>query len=359
MTAMKAGSKPLAAKDIEAGVDSSQQDEKGHANGNRDKIFSALFYALTSLAVIFTNKSVMTEYHFPYFDFLAFFQFLVTTCILWTLRMTKRLDIPPLSFAIVKEVMPISVMFLGNVICGLGGTRSLSLPMFTALRRLSILMTMLAEYFVLNTKASCGVVTSVLMMVGGAYFAALYDLRFDAIGYLLVTLNNIFTALNGVYMKKASISGRCNKIGILYYNSLFSAIVMLSFFSLEHWYAMMHNSSIHTVVLESDLYVSTIEKVSKHPGWGRSEFIVLFVLASMMGSVLNYSIFLCTTLNSALTTAVIGCLKNVATTYIGMIVFSDYTFQIMNFIGLNISIAGSLYYTYVTIFKGDKGFGGG
>ena len=73
-----------------------------------------------------------------------------------------------------------------------------------------------------------------------------------------------------------------------------------------------------------------------------------------MGSVLNYSIFLCTAYNSALTTAVIGCLKNVATSYLGMLMFSDFSYNLPNFIGINISIAGSIYYTYCELYKKHK-----
>jgi solute carrier family 35 protein len=103
--------------------------------------------------------------------------------------------------------------------------------------------------------------------------------------------------------------------------------------------------------------MSTISKIMLFEGWAKPDFLALFLIAAFLGSVLNYSIFLCTTINSALTTAVVGCLKNVLTTYIGMIVFPDYVFEWMNFIGLNISIAGSLYYTYFTMFKGFQGFG--
>jgi hypothetical protein len=104
---------------------------------------------------------------------------------------------------------------------------------------------------------------------------------------------------------------------------------------------------------------SILSSVCGHPGWQEWRFVIGFITAAGMGSILNYSIFLCTTLNSALTTAVIGCLKNVATTYIGMMVFPDYEFSFLNFIGLNISIIGSLYYTYITMVKGMQGFGGG
>ena len=374
-----------------------------------DRAIAAVFYGVTSLAVIFTNKSIMTGYNFPFFDFLAGVQFLATILILSFLVLLKKVDIPVLNYTIFKEVFPISMMFLGNVICGLGSTRSLNLPMFTALRRFSILMTMIAEYVILNNFPSNPIIVSVLLMVGGALIAAAYDLSFNAWGYTLVFLNNAFTTLNGVYLKKASMSGKCNKMGILFYNSFFSAVAMFVFFGLEHYNISIENRAIvgHSLRYASTstsgggnietkrflgdtsstnsstfhnifpatldrtdslahintntnaniiraLQQSTLTKMSEYDGWGKTDFILLFICAALLGSVLNYSIFVCTTINSALTTAVVGCLKNVLTTDIGMLIFPDYAFNWWNFLGINISILGSLYYTYYTMFQGGK-----
>jgi solute carrier family 35 len=66
------------------------------------------------------------------------------------------------------------------------------------------------------------------------------------------------------------------------------------------------------------LKTDELEKVQQFEHWGEPDFLFSFFLASAMGSILNYSIFLCTLYNSALTTTVVGCLKNVLTTYIGV-----------------------------------------
>lgn len=224
----------------------------------------------------------------------------------------------------------------------MGGTASLNLPMFTVLRRFSIAMTMLGEYYVLRKKPTREVFFSVVAMVLGALVAASSDLSFDLMGYVMVLLNDVFTALSGVYMKKATSSlsaATANKMGVLFYNSVFSGAALALYLSLL---SVQQMGAGQTTV---------VEEIASFEGWSRADFVYCFLSAALMGSVLNYSIVLCTAHNSALTTAVIGCLKNVLVTYYGILFMPGYIFSILNFAGLNISIAGSLYYTYVIMFR--------
>lgn len=320
-----------------------------------EKLLSGAFYALCSILVIFLNKIILSEYGFSDFMFVSLSQFVSTVLVLLLLHALRRVEIQPLTLPMFIEISPVAALFMGNVVSGLGGTRSLNLPMFTALRRFSIMMTMLGEYAVLNKEPSLPVLLSVAGMVFGALVAALYDLAFDAYGYALVFTNNVFTALSGVYLKKASGSAACSKTAVLFYNSLLSGLALCAFYMVEHLYQVSVSQTGAQAVMRgglpapSAMFASTALQVWQHPAWKDPEFVRLFVFSAFMGSALNYSIFLCTTCNSALTTAVIGCMKNVVTTYVGMIFLSGYTFNMLNFVGINISVAASFYYTYVAL----------
>ncbi len=62
---------------------------------------------------------------------------------------------------------------------GLGGTQILSLPMMIVLRRFTILMTMIGEFYLLNVKSDIKVQVSVYLMILGALIAASNDLAFN------------------------------------------------------------------------------------------------------------------------------------------------------------------------------------
>lgn len=114
------------------------------------RIFSALFYAFTSFAIIVVNKIILTTYKFPSFHILGIGQMVATILFLSTAKYFKWISFPGYSSDVPKRIFPLPLFYAGNLVCGLGGTQKLSLPMFTVLRRFTILMTVVCEFYVLK-----------------------------------------------------------------------------------------------------------------------------------------------------------------------------------------------------------------
>jgi len=292
------------------------------------KISSAIFYSCTSILIILVNKFVLTSFHFPSFNFLGLAQICATVLLLGAARLTGVVDFP-WNLSVPIQVFPLPLLYVANLVFGLGSTKRLTLPMFTVLRRFSILFTLMLEQYILNVQASFAVKCSVATMILGALVAASNDLSFDAVGYAFILLNDAATALNGVFTKKKLQAKQVGKYGLLFYNGLFNVLPFL--FLCER--------------------MGDVSAAFSFPGWSDIGFICCFFASAFMGFVLNYSVVLCTSYNSALTTTIIGCLKNLIVTYTGMFIGGDYVFSWPNFLGLNVSVAGSLWYSYITFVQ--------
>ncbi|KAE9550103.1 hypothetical protein FO519_006678, partial [Halicephalobus sp. NKZ332] len=160
------------------------------------------------------------------------------------------------------------------------------------------------------------------------------DLAFDAYGYVLITIYNICTSANGVYMKKTLQEEELGRWGLLYYNPLFTLgpLLLIVFFTNDTYQVQEY--------ISEEKFTPTV--------------ISCLIFVCLCGFFLNYCHITCTYYNSALTTIYATSIKNLFITYVGMVFSKDYIFTWANFIGVNISVIGSILYIYVAFRTNSK-----
>lgn len=315
----------LSPSTIKQSIATSARISKSGYNDLTLKLFSALLYGVCSFSITVVNKIVLTSYSFPSSNILGIGQMIAILIILKCANLFRVVTIRKISMRN-KKMWTLATIYLCNLMTGLGGTKHLPLPMFIALRRFSIAMTAIGEFYLLHVKQTISIIMTIVAMIGGSFIAAASDLTFNLIGYLLVMAGNIFTAANVVFIKKTIESHEINKHEILFYSALYTILplTVLSYFT------------------------NNIDTLYNYKHWSEFGFIISFLASCVMGYLLMFSTILCTHYNSALTTTIVGTLKNILTTYVGMYIGGDYKFSLLNFIGLNISLIGSLVYSYLT-----------
>nr|CAB3469564.1 unnamed protein product [Digitaria exilis] len=75
-------------------------------------------------------------------------------------------------------------------------------------------------------------------------------------------------------------------------------------------------------------------------------FSFILVVSLVMGIVLNFTMFWCTIVNSALTTTIVGVLKGVGSTTLGFVLLGGVEVHALNVTGLLINTFGGVWYSY-------------
>jgi len=257
---------------------------------------------------------------------LTLLQGVVTIVCLEAMKARGLVDFPAFNLKTAAQVLPLSAVFIAYVVTSLVSLGRVNVPMFTALRRLTILFVMVEEYYLLGITPSRRVLLTVGVMTLGCGIAAWKDLTFDAVSYFYLFLTNLFTSLYTVYINKVKRDTGLSVFSMLYYNTAttFPALLALAWAT------------------------GDLRAAWAFPGYASAAFEVNFVASIFLAFGLNVATFYCSSLNSARTLSVVGQLKNFAAFLLGLVLFDDYVYEPLNFLGLWTGFAGSVWYTVVT-----------
>ena len=309
---------------------------------------------LTAILLIYFNKAAFSYYNFSAPNLLTLSQSLCSLVLLSTARHYNLLTYQPFNFNNFRTLLPISLSFLVYMVLGMLAMKLVSLPMYTTLRRTTVLFVMVIEWLTLGKGSSWLVKLSVLVMVVGAVVAGWKDMRFDLTSYTIVFIYNGFTALYLVLINSISTRER--------QRAQHSHTIPLT-----QWDFMYYNN-LTTIPLLALAVLLTGETKSLYnsPHLTTPMFHMSLLASSLLAFVLNYAIFKNTAVNSALTQTVAGQAKDVVVVVLGVWAFEDGWLELGGVVGVVLGFLGSVGYGVAKAWQqqpvlaaGGGGGGGG
>lgn len=287
-----------------------------------------LLYGSTSVSITFFNKAVFSVYKFSFPCFLTLMQISVCILALTVANAAGAVTLPAISRPIARLVYPLTLCWWAYVVSGIAALRYLNIPMFSTLRKSTALIVLVLEALLLRKHARPSIWISILVMVCGGLIAGVHDLSFNLLGYVLVAVCCISTALYLILIVHIGKRSKLDTFGLLYYNNVLSFPLMLSYLF---------------------LFTNEVSGVAAYEHIRDLRFWAFLLLSASQATVLNIAIFLCTKLNSPLATTVTGQMKDFVTIGFGLFIFGDVKLNTPNLVGLGISMAGSLMYSMIKL----------
>ncbi|KAH7282729.1 hypothetical protein KP509_35G045400 [Ceratopteris richardii] len=284
---------------------------------------AALAYGIASMAMVFINKAVLLQY--PHSMTLLVLQQLSTAGLIYVGKVLGLTNAKSMDWKTSKRLLPLSLFYNANVAFALASLKGVNIPMYIALKRLTPLAVLIVGLFLGKSKPSSQVTLSVLLIALGVIIAALGDFSFDPLGYMLALTSVAFQTAYLVLVERSALEDGLSSIELMLYNSILSLpFLLLLVFGIK------------------ELPFAGLLLLQKMQGFN---FLLLFVFSLIMGIVLNYTMFLCTSVNSALTTTIVGVLKGVGTTTLGFLVLGGVKVHALNVTGLTINTCGGIWYS--------------
>ncbi|KAK4792171.1 hypothetical protein SAY86_022606 [Trapa natans] len=287
-------------------------------------LFAAISYGFASMAMVFINKAVLMQY--SHSMSLLTVQQLATAFLIHLGRVMGYSKTRGFNLETAKKLFLVSFFYNANVASALASLKGVNIPMYIAIKRLTPLAVLIAGFFRGKGRPPRQVSLSVVLIAAGVLIAALGDFSFDLYGYSMAFTSVFFQTMYLVLVEKSGAEDGLSSIEIMFYNSILSLPFLL-----------------FVIILTGEFPDSLVLLIAKINSFS---FLMLLVISLVMGIVLNYTMFLCTIVNSALTTTIVGVLKGVVSTTLGFFLLGGVKVHGLNVTGLVINTAGGIWYSY-------------
>ncbi|GMY17700.1 UDP-galactose/UDP-glucose transporter 7 [Fagus crenata] len=285
---------------------------------------AAISYGIASMAMVFINKAILMQYSQSMT--LLTLQQLATALLIHFGRRMGYTKAKGVDMSTARKLLPVSLFYNANVAFALASLKGVNIPMYIAIKRLTPLAVLIAGFFSGKGRPTTQVTLSVILTAAGVIIAALGDFSFDLFGYSLALTSVFFQTMYLVLVEKSGAEDGLSSIEIMFYNSFLSLPFLLFVIIATGEFP---NSLALLFAKSNSLY-----------------FLVILILSLVMGIVLNFTMFLCTIVNSALTTTIVGVLKGVGSTTFGFVLLGGVEVHALNVTGLVINSAGGVWYSY-------------
>eukprot|EP01062_Namystynia_karyoxenos_P035915 TRINITY_DN26199_c0_g1_i1.p1 TRINITY_DN26199_c0_g1~~TRINITY_DN26199_c0_g1_i1.p1 ORF type:complete len:364 (+),score=78.67 TRINITY_DN26199_c0_g1_i1:94-1092(+) len=285
---------------------------------------AVLLYGSMAVSMGFINKAALNR--FPHSNVLLLAQMILTVAGVLLCRAAGLVRLRKVTAASARSAAPVALFYNANVAFALAALQGMNIPMYQTLKRTTPCIVLGASAVLRARRPPWQVAAAVGTITAGTVIAGLGDFDFDlkAYGYAMSSC-----LLQATYLLLTERSGDdgMSSTELLLFNSALSTPFLLLI-------------SLATGELRAAIPLLAAGGVDS-AGLG-----VMVVLAAAMGGLLNYSLFLCTMLNSALTTTVVGVMKAVVSTALGFVLLGGVRITPLNFAGICVNTFGGCWYSY-------------
>ncbi|KAG2499701.1 hypothetical protein HYH03_002636 [Edaphochlamys debaryana] len=296
-------------------------------------------YCLVSAGTILFNKHALSTYSFPAPNLLLTFQFGIAVVLLKVLDLLGFLHLEPLQWDMVKLWFPVNIIFVFMNATGFYALMSVSAGMFTVLKNLANLLTILGDWYFFDKTYSWQVWACLGLMIISAALGGWTDLSFSASGYAWQIVNCIFTAAYSLHLSSVvraasnahahahsngsgaggtgkpgsdGISGRehgsggsgrrrLSELSMVYYNNVLSVGPLFLL-------ALIFNEPV---------------RLNHYPFMTNPDFIVVVLMGSLLGFGVSFASIWCMSRTSATIYSLTGSMNKVVVAVVGMWYFRE------------------------------------